>query len=106
MRAMQQAHLRAAAARGVDTSLVRPQPRKGKAATMPGRIGTKKSGKAKPKRMKPPKRLRARPVPMFAPCSTIDAPVHDGQVRPGKEGLVADKYWVWPNATPSSSPCA
>jgi serralysin len=94
---MREAHLRAAAAKGAIGKVAKPKPRKGKVTTMPGKLGPK----AKPtkKRMKPPARLGKKKPLTSAPCSTIDAPSHDGAVRPGMEGLVADKYWVWPNGS-------
>jgi len=102
-RALQQANLRAAAARGLIETATKPAVRKGKVATMPGKVGAKakakSKSKSKKKRMKPPARLGKRKPITSAPCSTVDAPVHDGAIRPGMEGLVADKYWVWPNGS-------
>lgn len=94
--AARKARLRAAAAKGV-TAIARPTPRKAKAVTIPGRVGPKKKG-AKGK-FGPPKRVRAAKILRSAPCSTIDAAQGSGDVRPGREGLVADKYWVWPNGS-------
>ena len=96
VQAMRAAQLRVAAARGAVSAM--PRPRKAKARTLPGRISATKGAKSKV-RVRPPKRVRKPPGRTSAPCSTIEAGVHDGSVRPGLEGLVADKYWVWPTGS-------
>lgn len=89
-------------------AIPKPRARSGKVARMPGRVAstgpqvrtTTKTTKAKGSTARrSPKRPRPRPKLAAAPCSTIEAPTQDGAVRPGMEGLVADKYWVWPNAS-------
>jgi hypothetical protein len=82
-------------AHGGLAKVARPAPRKGKAAAIPGRIGAKAKGA---KRRAPTKVGKPRAFDV-APCSTIDAPHGATAVRPGREGLVADKYWLWPNGS-------
>lgn len=115
-RALERASVRARAARADVAALPKPTAARrapgAKAARMPGRVGaagpkvrtqTKtKTAKGKAKgaaARKVPARPRPRPKLGVAPCSTIVGPSHDGAIRPGLEGLVADKYWVWPNAS-------
>jgi TolA-binding protein len=113
-RALERASVRARAQRADVAGLPKPTAAKrapgAKAARMPGRVGSSgpkvrtqiKTAKGKPKgaaARKLPLRPAPRPKLGVAPCSTITGPSHDGAVRPGLEGLVADKYWVWPNAS-------
>jgi len=54
------------------------------------------------RKAKPAARLaRFRPAAKvaFAPCSSTEDATAHGAIRPGAEGLVAHKYWMWPNGS-------